>query len=540
MPANDSEEIWYVPTPESVEHDRKRQRAQQQQQQQQQQQPAKGQQQQQAQGQQIMAMMAYISLSHIFCFGLNRFAHWILRHVPAVPENIWGDLLQGTQGTASDSNGSRQVTSSNSTSSLPQLTSDTTLSSSPQPTPIDTPSNSPQEQDPSSKSIVETHAVAKSTPLVSVLRSREYLQRSGIRGFTPKVRTIIEEQEQELEQAQDLAEQSKERTLNAAELIKYGEIQSRRLRPAAAPKPKTSNDEILSSVDKAITIPPFIEDLPVSEAGNKTIKSWQCRPEHDFQSLSRQRAARKLRWPVFPPLSQEWTDIVMATLEASDTDALVKTPEGVGLVRRDFATIVPPTQWLNDEIVNGALQWVDKVINWSAGINDVKLETRRCLAMNSFFITRLMAKGTGGTEALMRRMGVPREDFRYVQVILIPICNNNHWTLLYMSPMLKRIAHIDSLNPAGNPKYVELGKKWAKDLTKGEFDESCWSPATHATPAQINGHDCGMHVILNALCLSMGATPVLCYKSEQIPELRIRIAGMLLNSGFKGEFAIWE
>ena len=204
--------------------------------------------------------------------------------------------------------------------------------------------------------------------------------------------------------------------------------------------------------------------------------------------------------------------------------------------RHDFAKVVSSTEWLNDEIVNGSLMWLDQAINSAAGIKDVKRATRKCLTMSSFFFKRLQDQGVARTQRTLRRYGVEKRNFLDVDTILLPICERAHWTLLVVRPSKRTVAHMDSLNSRGNPAYTNLAVSWLKDVLEEKFIKDEWKVIFHEAPLQNNGHDCGVHTITNAMCVALGLSPVDSYTASDMPAQRIRIACMLLNGGFKGEF----
>lgn len=239
---------------------------------------------------------------------------------------------------------------------------------------------------------------------------------------------------------------------------------------------------------------------------------------------------------LFPPLTAEWREQVQRSLQPGGGD-LVETPETM-LKSHDFERLVPSTVWLNDNIVNGTLLWFEKYINEAAGITDVKTQTRKCLMPGSFFFTRLLDHGVRGTERTLRRLGVNKDNILDIETILMPICQVNHWTLVVIEPRKRKISHFDSLNPAGSDGKRTLAKEWMKTILGDSFVDEEWSFAKYKAPRQTNGWDCGVHTVLNGVCLGLGIEPSSAYSSDQLPELRKRIAAILLNQGFKGEFSL--
>lgn len=283
------------------------------------------------------------------------------------------------------------------------------------------------------------------------------------------------------------------------------------------------------------------EAAEAAEARRKTEEKARKEAEARARRELEERLAKSggLRLPqkhFVTPLSADWTHRAQNTLRAGPSTNLATTGEGVDLRRHDFTKVVQETEWLNDEIVNGSLNWLDRAINSAAGIKNVKIQTRKCLALSSFFFKRLKDQGVTGTVRTLSRNGVKKENLLDVDTILLPICENSHWTLLVIRPSKRTVAHMDSLNPRGSSANTNLGLAWMKEVLQEKFFESEWKVIRHEAPRQMNGWDCGVHTITNAMCVSLGLSPIDCYSAEDMPLQRLRIACVLLNGGFMGEF----
>ncbi|CZR48462.1 uncharacterized protein FPRO_13072 [Fusarium proliferatum ET1] len=254
------------------------------------------------------------------------------------------------------------------------------------------------------------------------------------------------------------------------------------------------------------------------------------------QRLARSGGLREPNQTFVAPVSPEWHTRAMNTLNAASSTSLAKSAEGVDLRKHDFAKIVSSTEWLNDEIVNASLVWLDRAINSAAGIKDVKRNTRKIWTPGSFFFKRLQDQGTGNTQRTLRRYGIEKRNFLDIDTILLPICEHSHWTLLVIRPSKRTVAHMDSINAGGNRSYTARAMAWIRDILEEKFVEDEWKTILHEAPLQNNGHDCGVHTITNAMCLSLGISPIEAYTADDMPTQRIRIACMLLNGGFTNEF----
>ncbi|KAG8413761.1 hypothetical protein J3459_015094 [Metarhizium acridum] len=315
-----------------------------------------------------------------------------------------------------------------------------------------------------------------------------------------------------------------------------------------------ANDAIDPSlaIERMLSIP-SIEPLAISDdtRARIAIKKEQVAQQaaEDARKYAEERARQELEeklaktgglrvpeQPLVSPLSSHWQERAQETLHKSPRTTLAKTGDGIDLRRHDFAKVVKATEWLNDEIVNGCLNWLDQSINSAAGIKDVKKSTRKCLAMSSFFFKFLRENGFTKSERTLRRHGVEKKNFLHVDTLLLPICESSHWTLLVIRPSKKTIAHMDSLNPRGSQTYINLGLGWLKYILEETFVEDEWKVTQHEAPIQTNGYDCGVHTITNGICVALGLNPIDSYTTEDMPQQRLRLASMLLNGGFTGEF----
>ncbi|KAL4732517.1 hypothetical protein ACLX1H_001533 [Fusarium chlamydosporum] len=254
------------------------------------------------------------------------------------------------------------------------------------------------------------------------------------------------------------------------------------------------------------------------------------------ERLARSGGLRAPNQILVAPVSSEWHQKAMSTLRAAPAASLAKSAEGIDLRRHDFAKVVSASEWLNDEIVNASLLWLDRAINSAAGIKDVKQNTRKCFTLGSFFFKRLQDQGVRSTQRTLRRHGVEKRNFLDVDTILLPICEHSHWTLIVIRPSKRTVAHMDSINAGGNSAYVNRAMAWIKDVLEEKFIQDEWKVVLHEAPLQNNGHDCGVHTITNAMCISLGLSPIDSYTATDMPAQRIRIACMLLNGGFTGDF----
>lgn len=342
-----------------------------------------------------------------------------------------------------------------------------------------------------------------------------------------------------------ISEQARARLLGQSELDTWASSPTLRvtlpLRPA---KPARNIDDIFNEPsEKSLAINDNVKTALDAEKRHLAEMAAEKKRKEDEERLKAELAKRLaetggLRVPrrnIISPLSKEWEEKSRGTLQRGADETIAVTNEGTTLRSHDFATVVPATEWLNDEIVNGSLNWLDNAVNSAAGVTDVKKQTRKCLALSSFVWQRLQSQVTG-TQRMLRRSGVTKDNLLSIDTILLPICERSHWTLLVIRPSKRTVAHMDSISPAGNSKYTERGLDWMRDVLEDKFVADEWKIVRHTAPRQTNGYDCGVHTVTNAMCVALGLSPIDSYSSAEMPLQRLRLASVLINGGFNKEF----
>ncbi|KAJ4153280.1 hypothetical protein LMH87_009775 [Akanthomyces muscarius] len=238
--------------------------------------------------------------------------------------------------------------------------------------------------------------------------------------------------------------------------------------------------------------------------------------------------------PLLLSLSEQMSKRTVSTIYAKPDAVLAKAADSTPLHRHDFCRVIPKTEWLNDEIVNGVLSWLDQAVNHIGGVDDPKSQTRKCLVMTSFYYKQIKT-ACKNTQRTLKRKGVTKENLLKVNTILLPICEHSHWTLMVINPSKKTVAHVDSLNPRGTKSVTDLALMWMKDALDEKFVPAEWSTIKYDHPAQTNGYDCGVHTICNAICVAVGVDPFAAYKAAEMPALRLQMSAVLVNGGFTGE-----
>lgn len=268
--------------------------------------------------------------------------------------------------------------------------------------------------------------------------------------------------------------------------------------------------------------------------------------EREEEERRRKAAAREvdprtgLRKParvLIDILSKEQAEGVDKIDMANPATELAKTLEGQSLTRRDFVEkLLPPTAWLNDNIIIGSILHIADYVNKAKGATD---QEPKCAAFTSYFWPRVESHGISACGRLLRKAGVRKANFLDIDTILIPICSGAHWTLAVIRPGQRTVAHMDSLRSgAGHPALKAELLGVVRFILEDKFVEDEWSALDYVAPRQTNGWDCGVFTITNAMCLALGLDPKLSYTEADMTLQRRRLAAMLTNGGFTGDFSL--
>ncbi|KAK7949071.1 specific protease-like protein [Apiospora aurea] len=235
-------------------------------------------------------------------------------------------------------------------------------------------------------------------------------------------------------------------------------------------------------------------------------------------------------------LSEEWEQRVAESMKKSNVTC--SPPEAVTMTPRDFNRMIPDGQWLNDSCVQAALTELATAVNKSAGLV-LKQDTPKCVALGTFFWTTLRDKGPENKERMMKRTwGMTPLNFLDIETIIMPINESSHWTFILIRPQRREVAYIDSFGGKGEQKVFKALGFIEVFLGPARWKSNEWNVLDDLhVPSQHNGYDCGMFVITNSIFIALGLDPN-TYSEAELPLQRRRIAAVLLNGGFKGDFSL--
>ena len=128
-----------------------------------------------------------------------------------------------------------------------------------------------------------------------------------------------------------------------------------------------------------------------------------------------------------------------------------------------------------------------------------------------------------------------------LQLLLIPICYKNHWTIIEVRPLDHSIRCHNSLGNEGDKGKMDLIEKYLREESMnkhgGETRAEEWVSTSPDVPQQSNMTDCGVFMLVTAQALILKEK--LEMHPDQAPYHRLRIMmslrkNAILQGGLKG------
>lgn len=256
--------------------------------------------------------------------------------------------------------------------------------------------------------------------------------------------------------------------------------------------------------------------------------------EEDFKNLlAKQPPPPK---PLIAPLSDsertQLEDIAAKSKHGQNGSYPIITDK---ISARDFGTLLPDMfngsakAWLNDEIVNQYLAIVIKTLNDDCGfVYKRGGPAPPYHAFSSHWYTS-MKGGVKKVERWAGRVGLGGIQFLDAKVVLFPICDGSHWRLLAVKPQERTIEYLDSLGWDGS-QYIKKLRDYLQHELKGLYKEEEWTVVElQRSSRQLNGSDCGVFVLLNALVVLLGQETSKVMACNGMQEARERLAMTIIT-----------
>ncbi|PYH40998.1 cysteine proteinase [Aspergillus saccharolyticus JOP 1030-1] len=247
-----------------------------------------------------------------------------------------------------------------------------------------------------------------------------------------------------------------------------------------------------------------------------------CDEQQGKAKLSFQRPGRRL-WRASPKARSENTRIkpqgnrraVMRSLAnikdpvdltmCADDEPVNKGVSPCYQISNEDLRTCEPGQWLNDNIIYAYLSLLKDYANLTGRVT--------CHVLDSFFFTLNLEQGYSGVS--QKGSQIPLD----VDIILMPICTRQHWTLVVLHPRTRVIQRYDSLHGLGDNHVHQIQKWLDTEYKSGAGPE--WTIGDHVSPRQDNSDDCGVFVLATARSVIMRTA--LDYNTDVIAMMRKKI-----------------
>ena len=232
---------------------------------------------------------------------------------------------------------------------------------------------------------------------------------------------------------------------------------------------------------------------PAEEAEWRVLNEWKPHTEDELKLTSSEVAnLRKL------------------VLEGDEDEVLADHHHVVR--RRDLATL-HGREWLNDVVVN---EYMEMIAEENEGVEVLSL----------FFFQQMQRYGVRGFEKTRRWI---KKDWRRCSLILIPICNSHHYTLVCIKMGDATVHYLDSrVESRRGSKVPFIWKDYMERYCREQGDRRDFKVIVREDiPRQMNTVDCGVFLCHNAEREASGGR--LDFSQESMPELRVKMIWEILN-----------
>lgn len=239
--------------------------------------------------------------------------------------------------------------------------------------------------------------------------------------------------------------------------------------------------------------------------------------------------------PLVATLTKQEKQALDAAAVATDYGKVPLAPIVKGkLNAHDFSTLLPDMfngderAWLNDNIVNEYLAiLVEDVKKREGYIHRKNGPAPTVHAFLSQWYTNMTVDKTRVKRWADRRQ-LGGKNLLDAQILLFPICDNQHWRLLVIKPQERLIEYYDSLNGDGTP-YTKVALDYLQMELGPYYVATEWTVVSEQRSSrQKNSSDCGIFTVLNALVLLRGEEHNRVVSTWGMEDARFRVAATLM------------
>jgi sentrin-specific protease 1 len=261
---------------------------------------------------------------------------------------------------------------------------------------------------------------------------------------------------------------------------------------------------------------------------------------------------------IFKGVSRDLRQEISVATNSSKIDQIVAFA-GIGCsITGSSLRKVLGTNWLNDEAIDTWMEFLRDGAKGKEGVYGgggyirTPEHPRPFQTMTTAFWTYLQDASQYRILAKMcEKRGIADTTIQYVYTLCIPVnIGGRHWALGVVFPQTKEIEFYDSLGKSEAVEnfantFLSWWGSFARDTEAGIDPDTGEFPRIsidgwefrHMGAQQEDQHECGVYVCWNAYCMARFVTGDKLVDMD-VPAARLELAAILVNGGFKGEYAL--
>ncbi|KAF2645613.1 cysteine proteinase, partial [Massarina eburnea CBS 473.64] len=194
--------------------------------------------------------------------------------------------------------------------------------------------------------------------------------------------------------------------------------------------------------------------------------------------------------------------------------------------------------WLNDAIIDMYLQMLVNHQRAGEGFKPNKRDTKApAPSVHSFspMWFKTIQSNANSIAGWAKAVNMTHGRILNSKMIFLPLCDMSHWRLIVIKPQERTIEYFDSLGARG-PTYIRAAHTFLRVVLENRYVASEWTDVhEQRSSRQVNGKDCGVFTVLNALVQLRGEEPNRIISDDGMEDARLRITVSLLAGKLTGE-----
>ncbi|XP_052015603.1 sentrin-specific protease 2-like [Apodemus sylvaticus] len=219
-------------------------------------------------------------------------------------------------------------------------------------------------------------------------------------------------------------------------------------------------------------------------------------------------------------LTQEMEEEIKKALGPGPLEDILSSRFKLQVTREDIQTL-ESGRWLNDDIINFYLNLLVER-NEEQGYPALHV-------FSTFFYPKLKHSGYSSVKRWTRGVDIFEKE-----VIIVPIHQQVHWSLVVIDIRKQNIAYLDSMGQSGNSicetifQYLQNESRTRRNIELDPLEWKRYSMTSEEIPQQLNGSDCGVFTCKYADYIARDQ-PV-TFTQQDMPFFRKKMVWEILHS----------